>query len=96
MKKRRFPKRKYLIIFNSYLYTVKSIYRRKLPSGKHVVYLRFNETNEQYAAKVADIGLVAGIKKGDTVTLHVGNGGYMCIKKGNHMPKEGKVMCCEA
>ena len=46
MKKRRFPKGKYLILFNSYLYTVKSIYRRKLPSGKHVVYLRFNETNE--------------------------------------------------
>ena len=48
MARRRIPRGKYLILFNSYLYTVKSIYRRKLPSGKHVVYLRFNETNEQY------------------------------------------------
>lgn len=93
--KRRFPRRKYLILFNSYLYTVKSIYRRKMPDGKLLVCLRFNETKEQYRAQVEDVNLVAGIKKGDLVTIHVGNGGYMCIEKGDKMPKDGQIMSCE-
>ncbi len=93
--KRKFPRRKYLILFNSYLYTVKSIYRRKMTDGKLLVCLRFNETKEQYRAQVEDVNLVAGIKKGDLVTIHVGNGGYMCIEKGDKMPKDGQIMSCE-
>lgn len=93
--KRRFPRRKYLILFNSYLYTVKSIYRRKMPDGKHLVSLRFNETKEQYRAQVDDLTLVKDIKKGDQVTIHLGNGGYMCIEKGDKMPKNGQILSCE-
>jgi hypothetical protein len=66
-----------------------------MPDGSHIVSLRFNETKEQYRAKVEDITLVAGIKKGDQVTLHVGNGGFICIEKGDKMPRDGKIMSCE-
>ena len=95
MKKRRFPKRKYLIIFNSYLYTIKSIYRKKIAEGKHVVYVRFNETSESYAINVKDLENMKGFKKGDLVTLHAGNGGYILLEKGNTLPENGKIKVAE-
>lgn len=94
MRKRRFPKRKYLIIFNSYLYTIKSIYRKKIEE-EYVVYLHFNETSESYAINVADIENMKGFKKGDLVTLHAGNGGYVCLEKGNMLPEDGKIKVAE-
>lgn len=93
--KRRFPRRKYLILFNSYLYTVKSIYRRRLEDGKYQVYLRFNETKEQITTKLDDPSLLQGLKRGELVTVHLGNGGYMCIEKGDKMPKNGQILSCE-
>ncbi len=93
--KRRFPRRKYLILFNSYLYTVKSIYRRRLEDGKYQVYLRFNETKEQITTKLDDLSLLQGLKRGELVTVHLGNGGYMCIEKGDKMPKNGQILSCE-
>lgn len=95
MRKRRFPRRKYLIIFNSYLYTIKSIYRKKVKEGKHVVYLHFNETSESYAINVEDIANMKEFKKGDLVTLHAGNGGYVCLEKGNTLPEDGKIKVAE-
>ncbi len=93
--KRRFPRRKYLILFNSYLYTVKSIYRRRLEDGKYQVYLRFNETKEQITTVLDDLSLLQGVKRGELITVHLGNGGYMCIEKGNKMPQNGRIMSCE-
>lgn len=95
VRKRKIPKRKCLILFNSYLYTVKSIYRRRLTDGNYIVYLRFNQPSEPVVARVKNISLVAGIKKGDLVTVHLGNGGYVIIEKGDKVPKDGKILSCK-
>ena len=95
MNKRMKCRRKYLILFNSYVFTIKSIYRRKLDEGKYKVFLHFNETLEVYVVDVYNIELLKDFKKGDLVTFHVGNGGYASIEKGDTISKDGKIKTCE-
>ena len=95
MKRRRVPKHKALIIFKSEICTIKSIYRKKLNDGNYIVFLHFNEDPETYVVYVNNLELLKGFKKGDMVTIHVGNGGYFCIEKGNVAPQDGQIRIFE-
>jgi len=94
VKRRYFRGRKFLILFDSKVLTIKSIYRKKIAKEKYIVFLHFNETNEPYSCITNNIGLLKGLKKGDLVTLHVGNGGYVSIEKGDTIKQDGSIRCC--
>lgn len=93
MKKRQFRK-KFLILFESKLCTIKSIYRKKLVNGRYVVYLQLNEISVGYMFYVDNLDLVKEFKRGDLITIHLGNGGYLCIEKGNKLPQDGTIRTC--
>lgn len=97
-KRQRFlrSKRKHLILFNSEVYTVKSVYRKKVAEGINA-YLKFYEGNYQFAfsSSEKEINNYSFIKKGTIVTLHIGNGGYFCIEKGENRPINGCVYAME-
>ena len=86
---------KNIILFKSDAVTIKSIYRKKLENGKYVVYLRFSEKTERYSVKTDDVDCFKGMKKGELVTIHVGNGRYFAIEKGNTVSQDGRVRYCE-
>ena len=94
MKKRQFRK-KFLILFESKTFTIKSIYRKKLGNGRYVVYLQLNETSAGYMFYVDNLDFIKEFKRGDLITLHLGNGGYISIEKGNKLPQDGTVRTCE-
>lgn len=79
---------KNIILFKSDAVTIKSIYRKKLKNGKYVVHLRFNERVEPYSVKTDRLDCFKGMKKGELVTIHVGNGMYFAIEKGNKVPQD--------
>jgi len=84
-----------IILFKSDAVTIKSIYRKKLKNRKYVVYLRFSEKTERYSVKTDDVEDFKGMKKGELVTIHVGNGSYFAIEKGNNVSQDGSVRYCE-
>jgi len=94
MKPQRFQKRKYLILFTAEALTIKSIYRQKQKDGKYNVHIHFCEKTDHYVFNVERIDWAEGLKKGDVVTLHEGNGGYYCIEKGNTVPQDGSIRAC--
>lgn len=94
MKKRHICK-KLVILFKSNTFTIKSLYRKKLPSGRYKVYLRLNETSEAYLFYVDNLDFIKELRRGDLITLHVGNGGYISVEKGNKLPQDGTTRACK-
>ena len=93
--KQRHNVKKLLILFESKTVTIKSIYRKKLVSGRYKVYLRLNEISESYLFNVENLDFVKEFKRGDLITLHLGNGDYISIEKGNKLPQDGTIRTCE-
>lgn len=93
--KQRYNVKKLLILFESKIVTIKSIYRKKLVSGRYTVYLRLNETSEGYMFNVESLDFAKELKRGDLITLHIGNGGYISIEKGNTLPQDGTIRTYE-
>ena len=74
--------------FESQLLTLKSVYRKKLPDENYNVYLRFYETNKRYILMMNNLEAVKDFRRGDKITLHIGNGGYFAIEKRNTVPQD--------
>ena len=86
---------KQLILFNSHVYTVKSVYRKKLRDGTIKVSLCVLEENTRFIFDVEDIKKYKFLKKGAVITVHIGNGGYICIEEGKKLPEDAKIYCAE-
>ena len=87
--KQRHIWKKLVILFKSEVVTIKSIYKKKWTKGRFRVYLKFNETSEAYSFVVCDLDFIKGFKRGDLITLHIGNHDYISIEKGNTLPQDG-------
>ena len=86
---------KQLILFNSYVYTVKSVYRKKLRDSTIKVFLTVLEKNEKFIFNVRDTINYKFLKKGTIITVHLGNGGYICIQEGKKLPENDSIYCSE-
>lgn len=86
---------KQIILFNSYVYTVKSVYRKKLRDGSIKVFLSILETGEKFIFVIETNDEFDFLKKGAIITVHLGNGGYACIEEGNKMPEKGKTYAAD-
>ena len=92
MNKKRLAHQRHLILFESELLTVKSVYRKK-EKDKIIVYLKFLEKNSGIVVPIdyKDLDLYSFLRKGKTITVHFGNGGYCAIQDGDHTPKNGGI-----
>jgi len=86
---------KQVILFNSHVYTVKSVYRKKLRDGTIKVSLCVLEEDTRFIFDVKDTNKYKFLKKGAVITVHIGNGGYICIEEGKKLPRDNKIYCAE-
>ena len=86
---------KHVILFNSYVYTVKSVYRKKLRDGTIKVSLRILEEDKKFIFDIKDINEYKFLKKSAVITVHLGNGGYVCIQEGKKLPEDEKIYYAE-
>lgn len=86
---------KHVILFNSYVYTVKSVYRKKLRDGTIKVYLCVLEEDKKFIFDIKDTNKYKFLRKGAIITVHLGNGGYICIEEGKKLPEGEKIYCAE-
>lgn len=86
---------KQLILFNSYVYTVKSVYRKKLRNSTIKVFLTVLEKDEKFIFNVRDANNYKFLKRGAIITVHLGNGGYICIQEGKKLPENDSVYYSE-
>ena len=86
---------KHVILFNSYVYTVKSVYRKKLRDGTIKVSLRILEEDKKFIFDIKDINEYKFLKKGAVITVHLGNGGYVCIQEGKKLPENEQIYYAE-
>lgn len=86
---------KNIILFNSYVYTIKSVYRKKLRDGTIKVSLCVLEENTRFIFDIDDTNKYKFLKKGAVITVHLGNGGYICIEEGKKLPEDKKIYCAE-
>jgi len=84
---------KKLILFNSHLYTVKSVYRKKIRPNTKRIFLRVLETNIRFIFDITDDNKYNFLKRGAIITLHLGNGNYINIQEGNKLPEDKKIYC---
>lgn len=85
-----------LILFNSHLYTVKSVYLQKDKDGV-IIHLDFEEEGSHkvtFLVREDEIDQLQFLKKGVLITVHIGNGGYVCVEEGTHLPEEGYIFGC--
>ena len=89
---KRLAHHRHLILFKSELFTVKSVYRKK-EKDKIVIYLKFFENNNGIVIPISykDINFYNFLRKGQTITVHLGNGGYCVIQDGDHRPENGEI-----
>ena len=76
---------KHVILFNSYVYTVKSVYRKKLRDGTIKVSLCVLEEDKKFIFNIKDTSKYKFLRKGAIITVHLGNGGYICIEEGKKL-----------
>ena len=81
--------------FNSHVYTVKSVYRQKLRDATIKVSLCVLEEATRFIFDIEDTNKYKFLKKGAIITLHIGNGGYICIEEGKKLPEDDKIYCAE-
>ena len=86
---------KQVILFNSYVYTVKSVYRKKLRDGTTKVSLCVLEETTRFIFDIEDNNKYKFLKKGAVITVHIGNGGYICIEEGKKLSEDDKIYCAE-
>lgn len=83
------------ILFDSKCFKIKSIYRKKAKNGTiSQIYLRLEEDQNHYV--FYDLDAIEylenlGLKRGDLITIHYGNGGYHRIEKGNTVPESAVI-----
>ena len=86
---------KQIILFNSYVCTVKSVYRKRLRNGTIKVFLSILETDEKFIFNIKNNNEYRFLKKSAVITVHLGNGGYVCIQEGNKLPENGQIYYAE-
>lgn len=86
---------KHVIIFKSHVYTVKSVYRKKLCDGTIKVSLCVLEEEKRFIFNIYDANKYKFLKKGALITLHIWNGEYICIEEGKKQPKDDKIYYAE-
>ena len=86
---------KQVILFNSHVYTVKSVYRKKLRDSTIKVSLYILEEDTRFIFDIEDTNKYKFLKKGAVITVHIGNGGYICIEEGKKLPRDNKIYCAE-
>jgi hypothetical protein len=86
---------KHIILFNSYVCTVKSVYRKKLRDGTIKVFLSVLETDEKFIFNIKNNNDYKFLKKSVVITVHFGNDGYVYIQEGNKLPKNGQIYYAE-
>ena len=73
---------KQLITFNSHVYTVKSVYRKKLRDGTIKVSLRVLEEDARFIFNIKDTKEYKFFKKGAIITVNIGDDKYAHIQEG--------------
>ena len=86
---------KQVILFNSHVYTIKSVYRKKLRDSTIKVSLCVLEEDTRFIFDIEDTNKYKFLKKGAVITVHIGNGGYICIEEGKKLPRDNKIYCAE-
>lgn len=84
-----------IILFNSHVYTVKSVYRKKLRDGTIKVFLTVLETDRKFVFDIEDNNEYEFLKKGAIITIHLGNGRYIFIEEGEKLPENNKIYYAE-
>lgn len=84
-----------IILFNSHVYTVKSVYRKKLRDDTIKVFLTVLETDRKFLFDIEDNNEYKFLKKGAIITIHLGNGRYICIQEGKKLPENDSIYYAE-
>lgn len=84
---------KQLITFTSHVYTVKSVYRKKLRDGTIKVSLCVLEEDKKFIFYIKDTNEYKFLKKGAIITINIGDDKYIYIKEGEkHFNEEVKSL----